>query len=159
VFSMIARVSYLPSPDWLEKSRQIASIVGIITAVLLTCVMMKLNRYQRPELVGVKKNLVFGFGLLLLSGMGSSAITSGGPLFWALLHGVETEFAYTVAKPDGGSRRYCRNSVELDGMPSMDDLCWVSENFRESLAVGDRIIVSGTGTSFGLFVRSVRKVE
>tara|TARA_R110002051_G_scaffold1609_5_gene8873 strand:- start:109 stop:681 length:573 start_codon:yes stop_codon:yes gene_type:complete len=159
IISKIAGVSYFPSPDWLEKSRQIASIVGIITAVFLTWMMMKLNRYRQPELVGIKKNLVFGFGLFFLSVMGSSAITSGGPLFWALLYGDETEFTYTIAKPDGGSQRYCRNSVELDGMPLMDNLCVASEKFRGSLAVGDRIVVSGTGTSFGLFARSVRKVE
>ena len=74
--------------------------------------------------------------------------------------GKTVEVPYTVISADKFGSRRCRHPIELDlGAIFFDKLCRFSEELRVTLGPGDTIILSGRGTSMGLFASSARKLE
>ena len=61
-----------------------------------------------------------------------------------------------VEDPHAVRLKGCSQRIELRNMPFfIDSLCGFTDEFRNSLKPGDVLIVSGRGSWFGIFVRSV----
>ncbi|MFY2823078.1 hypothetical protein [Ruegeria sp. MALMAid1280] len=94
--------------------------------------------------------------VVLLSGMGP--ITYGVPMIVAKLVGQEIELPYTSEWYGGlGPDGHCPYSIELEGVPSpWDRLCNQSEELATTIKPGEAILVSGKGTSMGLFAHRAK---
>lgn len=84
------------------------------------------------------------------------AFFAGLPLIYSAVLGTERDVRVVVENPRASSQKFCINRIELR---DSDSLCRLTEEFRSSLKPGDQLIVSGKGSKFGIFVRSVKKAE
>ncbi|MFS8051567.1 hypothetical protein QD357_01950 [Rhizobium sp. BR 317] len=92
--------------------------------------------------------------------VGSTPVAIGVPMIAAVFAGHHVELPYKILQADGGSHRGCSSPVDLQGLPWMfESLCWVSNDLRQTLKPGVKIIVEGRGTSLGLYASSFHRVD
>ncbi len=78
----------------------------------------------------------------------------------AAIVGHHVELPFTVVRANQYGDRRCRSPVEFQGLPFFSDrICGVSNDFRQSLTPGGRILVIGRGTSLGVYAESLRTVD
>ncbi len=148
--------NFLPSTSWVDSTSSFANIFGGLSACLLTWV------FWRTRKVAAKGSLKM---VALLIGapavgylLGRNLVMYSIPIMSAVLVGGTVDLRFTIAAIDQPGTKRCRTPVELQGMPLLfPKLCRVPQEFRQKLAPGDEIVVSGRGTSQGLFVENIRR--
>ena len=104
--------------------------------------------------------LMFLFLPFLSYWLAVASITTTFPMIWAISAGRSVEIEFVVADPDLRNRKYCRQSIKLEGLPlALDTLCGVDEKFASELLEGSRIIFVGEGTDLGVFVNGAKLIE
>jgi len=158
IYALILRYQYVPAPYWLDRTSVFAWSAGLATAIVLSASVWT----DRSSISGGWFRSVAGllcapvFGLFL----GWNAVTSAIPMAVALLGGYEANIQYSIIRADRDGSKHCPQPIELDmAMLVFKDLCFFSDQFRRTLSPGDTIILSGRGTSMGLFPSSARKLE
>jgi len=160
ILSLKTGYQYLPSPEWVSQVQTLASVSGIVTAVLLVWMVYMGKKIKNQKIGDAYKIFVLPFGFYMGLVMGSSAITMGGPMVGAMIAGSETEIPYMVTKYKREFNRGCRYPITLDGMPWMfEKLCGFSEEFGRSIVIGKPILIKGRGTEIGVFVESARQIN
>ncbi|MBL1435868.1 MAG: hypothetical protein COB08_006680 [Rhodobacteraceae bacterium] len=150
----------LPSPEWAAQTRVPAIVSDVLMAGLMTWGVVLGSQIAVQKLGKVKKYAVILFAPFMGFFIGSFAVATGGPIIAAIITGAEIEIQYTVGKTTAHGSRRCRTPIELKGMPFFaDELCGYSPEFRNTLARGDVIMVSGRGTALGLFPQTVQRGE
>lgn len=97
---------------------------------------------------------VFSPHLCLLIGKEPFAVAL--PMALAMVAGHQVELSFTVANADNWGDSKCRTPVELEGLPFLfDTICRVRDDVRMSLLPGKPAVVTGRGTSLGLFAESL----
>ncbi len=92
--------------------------------------------------------------------LGKNAAVIAVPMILATIVGHHVELPFTVVRADHYGDRRCRSPVEFQGLPFLfDRICRVSNDFRQSLTPGVRILVIGRGTSLGVYAESLRTVD
>lgn len=99
------------------------------------------------------------YGFLMLCFALPSTIL-GVPVSAAILFGDQTAVTYVVERADSPGDSKCRKPIEFESMPIfLDRLCGAQEGFQSILSPGDRIAIVGRGTTWGVFTKSVYKIE
>ncbi|QKK19509.1 hypothetical protein [Rhizobium indicum] len=156
IFVQISGFNFLPSNEWIAKAALPALAVGVVSAALPFWLILK----SRREIDGVRK----GFGLLIapIAGyfFGKHLVIIAVPMLFAFIAGHLVELSFTVVDAHERGSKKCRSPVQVEGVPMLfDEICRVPENIRRELGPGQRIAVSGRGTSRGVFVESLRRVD
>ena len=157
IFAWIFHYQYFPEPNWLSRTAPLAWISGLSMAGFFTAAVLFAARREAPKPIRNIVNLCFSFvfGLYL----GQAAVIQGGPMIIAVLVGRVVEIPFTVVHADGWGDSKCQRPIKLKLPVLFDELCRYPEDFRQSLQPGDRIILSGLGTRWGLFVTNAKKIE
>ncbi|MCU0905680.1 MAG: hypothetical protein MUE83_17700 [Tabrizicola sp.] len=151
VLDLMASGRVLPSSDWLHYPRPTAYVVLGAWSILIFLATARVSRHRDASAYvdGVfVAMLVVGFLFIPVSNLFHRTI----PAFLATAFGVEVEHSYKVARVSGSSNKWCRNPIEIEGLPMMIDLCDVREEFRTQLSPGQTVTFGGTGTWMGLYV-------
>ena len=149
---------YLPSVEWVEQSRPATWVFGaLMAASFIVAIGLRLwaseTLFERFKTVLLLLFCV-PFGWFI----GTGAVTMGAPMIGAWVVGTETQLPYVVTDTTGRGGRKCERPVELAGLPfSFDKICGLPDDFRRSFAVGDKIMVNGSGTTLGIYVESANR--
>ena len=151
-------ILFLPSREWVAAHSAIANVAGLLlTAGFIAALYWAPKFRQMPH--SLKKSFLLVFGISMTWTMGTEAIYIGIPMLRAVQH-EQTELEYVVKQASGFSDRKCRNRIELHDMPFMfDEICGVDPKFRNSLHPGERLVVTGTGSAWGIFPSMVRRAD
>lgn len=88
---------------------------------------------------------------------GHQLVTMLVPTIAAAISRQDVEIIYVVNRPESINTKLCNAPIILEYMPSYgDELCNFPPTFRQQLSPGSEIVVTGRGTSWGLFVRTAR---
>ncbi|HMS94998.1 MAG TPA: hypothetical protein PKA03_07225 [Tabrizicola sp.] len=142
---------YLPSRDWLYYSRPIAYVVLGTWFISIFIAMSHVSKHKDTNAYvdGIFMAIIFvGFFLIPVANLFHRII----PAYIASVAGDDVKHSYRVITADGKSDKWCRNPVEIEGMPPMIELCDVTTGFRAKLSPGQTIIFGGQGTWMGLYV-------
>ncbi|MGF7004757.1 hypothetical protein [Aminobacter sp. BE322] len=149
---------FVPSTEWASTTRGPGLVAGLGTVMLWLWSVWSADDW--PSRSDLSK---FGaaLGVLLLGFMtGKNIVDVTGPMAIALVAGGETELQFTVERADSFGPKGCRSQVELQGLPLLfDSACGVPSDFRDSLTPGTRVVVSGRGTSLGVYARYMRRAD
>lgn len=153
--------AYLPSADWLAASVPYAFAVGVLCMLLLWTVLIDMNASAK----GPRQILKVFSGYLVAFAVGAITVTNG-PALIALIIGSKTELSYTVAYVDSPThrrRRYfsnsCAKTITLTKeMLGAATFCASAEAPEAKLLPGTHVVVTGTGTRYGVFMDSVKVV-
>ena len=158
VFVVLVRIAgfyFLPSVEWTSKATSLSIAAGLLPAAFVAWFGWKaleeipLRDGKRALGVLVAPFFVFFFGKNLVS--------IAAPMLFALVAGHQVELSFTVASADHWGDRKCRTPVELEGLPFLfNKVCGVREDIRASLLPGGPTVVTGRGTSLGVFAESLR---
>lgn len=153
----LAGYDFLPSSEWRADSRGIAFGIGLIGAFGWMLLVLAVIDNSKPGRGLVKVLITFTsplFGYFL----GSTLVVATPPMILGFVAGKEVDLTYVVERSDGPGGNRCRGPVDIDDMPfGFDRICFVSAEFRATLAPGDRIVVRGRGTRYGVYVDSLRR--
>ncbi len=81
----------------------------------------------------------------------SNVIYSGVPSLIATVAGGEVQHQFRVSANNLPGHKWCRNPLDLEGMPFMTALC-DTKDIRPPLAPGRTVTFGGQGTWMGLYV-------
>ncbi|MGR9244355.1 hypothetical protein [Rhizobium leguminosarum] len=156
IFVQIPGCNFLPSNEWISKAALPTLAVSVVSAALSFWLILKSSR----EIVGLRK----GFGLIIapIAGyfFGKHLVIIAVPMLFAFIAGQRVELSFTVVDAHEWGSKKCRSPVQVEGVPMLfDEICRVPENIRRELGPGQRIAVSGRGTSRGVFVESLRRAD
>lgn len=99
---------------------------------------------------------VFGPAPIFAYLLGKNLVAVALPMTLAMVAGHQVELSFTVANADRWGDSKCRTPVELEGLPFLfDTICRVRDDVRMSLLPGKPAVVTGRGTSLGLFAESL----
>ncbi|PKR88319.1 hypothetical protein CXZ10_14960 [Pleomorphomonas diazotrophica] len=158
-FLNVVHIQWLPSPAFASQIRVIALLVGLATS--LSCLLM-FKHIERIRKVG-KDSQGFAAALLLclfLAVCGYYSTITTVPMVAAVLSGEVIEMTFTVEKIWPFPVKYCGRAIELSYLsPHYGTLCGVAPEFMEQLHPGSEIVVSGRGTSWGLFANNARLAD
>ncbi len=154
-------IQYIPSLDWVTQVYIPATISGTIMAVFTIWAVVRGIAIRYNGMGKLMKFVVILLTPFMGFGIGSNAVTMGGPMIVTVFNGNEVEIPFTVTRIMQISDRKCPNPISLnDGLPLMfDKLCGFSEQFGRSLEVGGHILVVGQGTKMGVFVKSAHRLD
>ncbi|WP_064681681.1 hypothetical protein [Rhizobium bangladeshense] len=156
IFVQRSGFNFLPSNEWISKTALPALAVGVVSAALPFWIILK-SRHQTD---GVKR----GFGLLFapVAGflLGKHLVVIAVPMLFAVIAGHQVELSFTVVDAHEWGDSKCRTPVQVEGVPMLfDEICRVPDDIRRELGPLHRIAVSGRGTSRGVFVESLRRID
>jgi len=158
LFADIFGAGFLPSAEWASSSGTYGLVAGLATALLLIWAVQKAPRDEKDtdlrRFAGAIAALLFGFLI------GKSVVDVTGPMAIALVAGEKTELKFRVLRADGSGSKGCYSPVELEGLPSFfNSACGVPDAVRDGLTPGMQIILTGRGTSLGIFARQIRRAD
>ncbi len=157
MLALVFHDQYIPAPDWVDRISNVAWSAGLITALVFAFFAW----IGRANIPGGRIKFAFTllcaplFGLFL----GWSAVMFGIPMVVAMVAGHETEMQFSVVRADGFGGRRCRNPIKVEIPLLFDEVCDFPDSFRETLGPGDKIVLTGRGTTMGLFPVGAGKLE
>jgi hypothetical protein len=94
-------------------------------------------------------------GPLIAALLSSATITFTIPFVVTLVAGSTSEQRYWVEDLPVYSK-HCHNAVDLREIGGLGQICGISDELRDRLYPGAVIVVTGRGTTLGIFVQDVR---
>ncbi|PRY77551.1 hypothetical protein CLV80_10533 [Yoonia maritima] len=152
---------FLPSPEWVQNTRLIAALAAFGTAALMLVLLRIGHKKQKPEggmikIVGMYLVAVFLFS----PAVGASAIAATGPMLVAIVAGSQSSLTYTVADASQSGSYKCRRPIKLTEAPFLFNLvCGTSQAFQLGVSKEDFVLVTGHGTRWGLFPRTISMTD
>lgn len=152
--------NFLPSTEWISAARFPGFAAGLATATFMSWAVLKVmrgpNNIAGSEMAKKAGILAMPFFSYVL---GKSATVIAVPMILAMFASHHVALPFTVVRADDNGDRRCRTPVEFQGLPFLfDRVCRVSNDFRQSLTPGVRILVIGRGTRLGVHAESLRPV-
>lgn len=149
-------IQWLPSPSFASQIKGTALVVGLATSLSCLLMFLHLGSIRKAGRSNQAMPAVL-VGCLILAVCGYYATITTVPMAAAVLAGNDTEMTFVVEKVWPFPLKYCGRAVELRYLsPHYGTLCGVAPEFIEQLHPGSEIVVTGRGTSWGLFVKSAR---
>ncbi|MER8595618.1 MULTISPECIES: hypothetical protein [unclassified Mesorhizobium] len=162
--AMIFGHSFVPSQRYVSDHDMIAKSIAIPAGCLILVLYCRkfARDFDAPQ-VSIKTLILSGFGVIVLPFIFGvfirATVLTAYPLWLAALMGKHTQLEFSVSDTAGWSYR-CPNRVSLAGMPMMTGtLCGISDNFRNTLHQGTRVVLTGRGTADGLFAAGIDVVQ
>ncbi|MBY5413092.1 hypothetical protein HFO98_32680 [Rhizobium leguminosarum] len=145
---------FLPSIEWTSKANDLSIAAGLLPAAFLSWVAWK--AMDVTPLGDGKAAIAMFSAPIFAYFMGKNLIAVALPMTLAMVAGHQVELSFTVAHADRWGDSKCRTSVELEGLPFLfDTVCRVRDDVRMSLLPGRPAVVTGRGTSLGVFAESL----
>lgn len=158
VFLNAAHIQWLPSPSFAIKIRVVALVVALATSLSCWLMFRHIGRIRQVDKDGQGTPAVLLLCLFLAVCGYYSTITTV-PLAAATLAGDDMEMTFVVKDVKPYPIKRCGHAIELEYLsPHYGTLCNFPPEFTDSLSPGTQIVVTGRGTSWGLFVESARLV-
>lgn len=155
-FLNAAKIQWLPSPSFAINIRVVAFIVAFATSLSCWLMFRHIGRIRQVDKDGQSTPAVLLLCLFLAVCGYYSTITTA-PLAAAVLAGDDMEMTFVVKDVKPYPIKHCGYAIELEYLsPHYGTLCNFPPEFTDSLSPGSEIIVTGRGTSWGLFVKSAR---
>lgn len=150
------RIQYLPSPDYVESAKYYAMVSAAACAMLGFGLVANMP-FDETKHSGLMHFLGVLLSPILFAIVGHQFVSTTVPLGAALLSDKDVSITFTVAFPEYIGGKFCKRPIGLAGLPTLNDtLCNFSPSFQQQLKSGTQIVVTGRGTSWGLFVESAR---
>ncbi|HEV7317317.1 MAG TPA: hypothetical protein VGO04_01735 [Ensifer sp.] len=152
---------FLPSVEWMATS----DIAGVAVGLVLAAGILWLIYASKYRIRGSETKrlfVIFAAPLYVLYGYhtGKNIVVFAGPMIIALIAGQEVEIPFTVADAERHDTSRCRSPVELQDVPFLfNSICSVSDEFRQSLHPGGRVLISGRRTSLGVYIEGLRRAD
>ncbi|MBS1168389.1 MAG: hypothetical protein H6R00_4414 [Proteobacteria bacterium] len=147
---------YLPAPTYMEDSRYYA-MASAVFCLLAGFSLVANMPFDETKDSGAGRLLSLIVSILIFGIAGHQLVTTKIPMAAALLSGKIVDINYTVESPDYIKTKFFNSPISLADMPTYNNvLCDLPAEFRQQLHPGSEIVVTGRGTSWGLFVRSAR---
>lgn len=141
--------NFLPSPEWVAQTTAFSIAFSLISAAACWLLMMFTADDGPPPADPLKRQLA-GFGAFLASAfLGFHFVNQTIPLVGVLFGGQPTQIAYTVTRVGEGNRRRCANPITVS---AGGEICGFPEDFVSAFTRGDTLLVSGRGTTQGIFL-------
>jgi hypothetical protein len=157
LFAKMAGFQFLPSVQWYQDSMRAAWGVGIFTGAFGALMIFRGGVRDEPGGMSLKSLVLTLFSPLFFGALGMHAVSVGFPILYTSVFGTYGEHQYVVQRAEGFSDRKCRNRIELRGNPFMyDQICGLSEEFRNALQPGMQLTVFGRSSHFGVIVAGAR---
>lgn len=158
IFSKMVGIGFVPSIKWMAISNLLGVAAGVVSAALMLWLVLK--SVAKTPVSGRKKFCGVVGAPLLGYLVGRNIAVLVGPMAIALIAGQQVELPFTVAYADRVGTRGCRSPIELQGLPFLfDRLCGVPNDIRLGFGPGSQVIVTGRGTTFGVYPESLRRVD
>lgn len=152
-------IQWLPSPAFAYQMRWLAIIVGLATALSCFLMFLRLGSIRKADKEKQAMSAVLLLCLILAVCGYYSTITTA-PVAAAIVAGRDIDRVFVVKDVKPYRIKYCGYAIELEYLsPHYGTLCGVAPEFIKQLHPGSEIVVSGRGTSWGLFVRSARLAD
>ena len=149
---------FLPSPKYLVEVKYVSLISGLVCGLPAAFLCMSEapnadNNSAKPKI------FVPVFALFMFFIVGHQLVTNIAPILAAVHSQEDVDIIYIVDRVDPFNSKSCNAPIILDYMPWYNDkLCNFPPELTDSLSHGTQIVVTGRGTSWGLFVESARVV-
>ena len=151
---------FLPATNWVERSFWLAVVIAAICAIVTSVIVIRGRTRDGGNRKSIKYLLVLAFTPVLCGVLGYHAVSAGGPMLYTWVVGKPTERPFVVLRAHRSSDSKCRNGIVLRDLPMMTSkLCGLSGEFVAGLLPGQSIIVSGNGSSLGIFAASARPAD
>ncbi|MBP2557692.1 hypothetical protein J2T08_004284 [Neorhizobium galegae] len=149
---------FTPSAEWTRTAFVPGLAGGLLGGILLPCLLSRhIDNMPGNDLKKLCAALASPLGGFFL---GKSSIVIAGPMILAVIAGHQTDLTYVVDDAHPPSSRGCRSPLSLQELPFFfDKLCGVKNEFKLGLARGSKIVVTGRGTSFGIFAYGMRRFD
>lgn len=164
MFEFLSGHPFLPSPEWVAYALWAALVAGMASSAFA---FWFLRHHDKKNVFHFKDEVVelghlFG-SLVLLAlyfGFGYMSALKIVPMFETILMGHRLEASLTVQYTMPWASRFCGRSVVFAELPfGVDTICDLRPDLLERLAPGTRVVVSGRGTAWGVFVDHLRVAE
>jgi hypothetical protein len=147
--------NYLPSVDWLEASRPYVYLLWAISVgANFLCGLIGTKSTGANAYIDAIFITAVAFGLTFIPL--SNVVYSGVPSLIAAVAGDKVQHQFRVSANNLPGYKWCRNPLDLEGMPFMTALCDAKE-FRPPLAPGRIVTFGGQGTWMGLYVEYIQR--
>ncbi|MGR9371457.1 hypothetical protein [Rhizobium leguminosarum] len=157
ILAVVVRMSgfnFLPSIEWTSKANDLSIAAGLLPATFLSWVAWK--AMDVTPLGDGKAAIAMFSAPIFAYFLGKTLVAVALPMTLAMVAGHQVELSFTVANADRWGDSKCRTPVELEGLPFLfDTICRVRDDVRMSLLPGKPAVVTGRGTSLGLFAESL----
>ncbi|UWU29323.1 hypothetical protein N2600_04980 [Rhizobium sp. WSM1274] len=153
IFVRMLGFNFLPSIEWTSKANDPSIVAGLLPAAYLSWVVW---RAIDVTPVGDGKMAIGMLSLPLFAYfLGKNLVVVAVPMTLAIFVGHQVELSFTVANADRWGDSKCRPRVELEGLPFLfDTVCHVRDDVT-SLLPGRPTVITGRGTSLGVFAESL----
>ncbi|MCA2407399.1 hypothetical protein GYN07_04385 [Rhizobium leguminosarum bv. viciae 248] len=154
VFVRMAGFNFLPSIEWTSNANGPSIVAGLLPAAYLSWLGWKAA--DVTPLGDGKAAIAMLSAPIFAYFLGKNLVAIALPMALAMVAGNQVELSFTVANADRWGDSKCRTPVELEGLPFLfDTICRVRDDVRMSLLPGGPAVVTGRGTSLGLFAESL----
>lgn len=149
---------FLPSAEWTVSSFVAGIAGGLLGAILLFwLIVIRIDSVPGSELKKLCAVLVSPFIGFFLA---RNIVVIAGPMIVALIAGQQTELPYVVDNATRSGSRGCSSPLSFQGLPFLfDRLCGVRSEFRRGLTRDTKIVVTGRGTSYGIFADGMHRLD
>ncbi|WP_245436922.1 hypothetical protein [Rhizobium chutanense] len=155
IFVRMSGFIFLPSVEWTSKANHPSIVAGLLPAAYLSW-----RAWKAMDVTPIGDGKM---AIAMLSApffayfLGKNLVAVALPMTFAIVAGHQVELSFTVANADQWGDSKCRTPVELEGLPFLfDTVCRVRDDVRMSLLPGRPTVVTGRGTSLGLFAGSLK---
>lgn len=146
---------FLPSPSWAAWALMPSLLVGAAFAAFILWARRNYSFFRRKGAARRRGVAIFAACLWFL--IGYLFVMVSIPWGEAVVGGHPSEMGFTVSKVTWTVGRLLRREVHVEDLPlAAGSVHSLSGDFVDGLRPGMEIIVSGRGTSHGLFVSQVR---
>lgn len=147
---------FLPSALWIDETSEISTIFGMVFAI--TALVFAIRSARTNSYGDLKNFFMMIFAPVIGYAAGQNPIAVSIPMILAAFAGHQIDLRFTVSHNDRGGERHCRRPIELQNLPFLfDQICGVSDDVRRQFPAGEPIVVTGHGTSWGIYEQTFRR--
>ena len=161
ILDTVLQLNFLPSADWASGMGWPVFFACLLVGAVAIHVLFRHDaattgspfKYAKPHemalyALGLPVFIAFGLSLFVFNTV---------PALHALLLRDTVTHIYVIADDYPSGTRHCRRALRLERMPFMHDgICRTPRDFFRQIEKGDRVAVTGLGSSLGVFPGRIR---
>lgn len=158
IIAFLTPWQFLPSPSWAAWTLMPSLVVGAAFAAFILWARWSYSFFRRKGVARRRGGAILAACLWFL--IGYLFVMVSIPWAEAVVVGHPFDMRFTVSKVTWTAGRLLRREVHVEGLPlAAESVHSLPGDFVDGLRPGMEIIVSGRGTSHGLFVSQVRLAD
>ncbi|MGP1357023.1 hypothetical protein [Roseicyclus sp.] len=160
ILNVILGANYIPSADWAAGMGWPVFLGSLIPGGFAVLWLLRQDAAEpgRAKADRSGQTAAYALGGTVFIGVGLTLVVfMTVPMAHALLVRETVTHVYVVADDWPSSRRHCRNGLDLERLPILQDtICGMPRDFFDRIDEGDRVAVTGLGSRLGVFPDTVR---